>query len=110
MVDEILDTSDAYRRGLRYGDQLVRFGGREIATANRLKNALGVYPRGWLVPLTYRREGQTFDTTVRLMGVHDQSQLYDLVQKQGATPPEPPSPKSPDEESNLRARRIRGGS
>jgi len=89
-VDEILDNSDAFRRGLRYGDQIVRFAGRDITTANRLKNALGVFPRGWLVPLTFRRDGQSFDTTVRLMGVHDQSQLYDLVQKQEQKPAEPP--------------------
>jgi len=95
-VDEILDTSDAYRRGLRYGDQIVRFAGREITSANRLKNALGVFPRGWQVPLTYRRDGRTYDTVVRLMGVHDQSQLYDLVQQQEAKPVEPPGGDQPD--------------
>ena len=100
-VDEILDNSDAYRRGLRYGDQIVRFAGRDITTANRLKNALGIFPRGWLVPLTYRREGQSFDTTIRLQGVHDQSQLYDLIQKQEQAPVEPPGgdlPSPEDEE------------
>ena len=45
-IDEVLETSDAYRRGLRYGDQIVRFGGREIHSANALKNALGTYPKG----------------------------------------------------------------
>ena len=94
-VDEILGNSDAYRRGLRYGDQIVRFAGRDITTANRLKNALGIFPRGWLVPLTYRRDGQSFDTTVRLTGVHDQSQLYDLVQKQEQKPAEPPGGEHP---------------
>ncbi len=101
-VDEILDNSDAYRRGLRYGDQIVRFAGRDITTANRLKNALGVYPRGWFVPLTYRRDGKSFDTAVRLQGVHDQSQLYDLVQKQEQKPVEPPGgehPKPDDEDA-----------
>ncbi len=99
-VDEILDNSDAYRRGLRYGDQIVRFADRDITTANRLKNALGIFPRGWLVPLTYRRDGQSFDTTVRLTGVHDQSQLYDLVQRQEQKPVAPPGGEhpSPDEE------------
>ncbi len=94
-VDEILDDSDAYRRGLRYGDQIVRFADREITTANRLKNALGIFPRGWLVPLAYRRDGRSFDATVRLSGVHDQSQLYDLVQKQEQKPKEPPGGKKP---------------
>jgi len=97
-VDEILDDSDAYRRGLRYGDQIVRFAGRAITTANRMKNALGVFPRSWLVPLTYRRDGRSFDTTVRLQGVHDQSQLYDLVQKQEHKPTEPPGGEHPQPE------------
>lgn len=97
-VDEILETSDAYRRGLRYGDQIVSFADREITTANRLKNALGIFPRGWPVPLTYRREGETFATTVRLMGVHDQSQLYDLVQSQAIKPPERPGGDQPEPE------------
>lgn len=108
-VDEILDTSDAYRRGLRYGDQIVRFGGREITSANRLKNALGVYPRGWLVPLTYHRDGKSYDTVVRLMGVHDQSQLYDLVQQQEAKPIEPPGgdqPKPDEEEPSERKLKL----
>ena len=44
VVDDILDDSDAFRRGLRYGDEMVRFGGREIGSANAFKNALGTYP------------------------------------------------------------------
>jgi len=98
LVDEILETSDAYRRGLRYGDQIVRFANREITTANRLKNALGVFPRDWPVPLIYRRDGKTFETTVRLMGVHDSAQLYDLVQKQEQKPVEPPGGEQPTPE------------
>ena len=38
VVDDILENSDAYRRGLRYGDELLRFAGREIGTANAFKN------------------------------------------------------------------------
>ena len=63
IVDDILDGSDAYRRGLRYGDELLRFAGREIGTANAFKNALGTFPAGWRVPLTYRRDGKEFDLT-----------------------------------------------
>lgn len=94
-VDEVLDTSDAYRRGLRYGDQILTFAGRDITTANRLKNALGIFPRGWPVPISFRRGDQTFDKTVRLMGVHDQAQLYDLVQQQADKPAEKPDEKKP---------------
>ena len=57
-MSNILDTSDAYRRGLRYGDQLLSFAGRPVTTVNGFKNVLGTYPRGWRVPLTFRHEGE----------------------------------------------------
>ena len=89
VVDDILETSDAYRRGLQYGDNIVRFADREITTANALKNVLGVYPSGWRVPLVYRREGQSFSTQARLMGVHDESELIALVQSEQSDPSKP---------------------
>jgi S1-C subfamily serine protease len=89
VVDDILETSDAFRRGLQYGDAIVRFAGREITTANGLKNILGTYPNGWRVPLTYRREGKSFDTQVRLMGVHDEAELVALVQHEQDEPSQP---------------------
>jgi serine protease Do len=92
VVDDILETSDIFRRGLRYGDAIVRFAGREVGTANALKNVLGVYPRGWRVPLVYRREGQTFETDVRLPGLHDEAELIELVQSEQAEPSEPRTP------------------
>jgi len=89
VVDDILETSDAFRRGLQYGDSIIRFAGREITTANALKNVLGVFPSGWRVPLSYRREGQTFNTQVRLMGVHGEAELIALVQSEEEDPSEP---------------------
>ncbi len=89
VVDDILETSDVYRRGLRYGDSVVRFAGRDIGTANALKNILGVFPRGWRVPLAYRRDGQSFETDVRLPGLHDESELVKLVQAEEAEPSRP---------------------
>lgn len=90
VVDNILEDSDAYRRGLRYDDEIVRFGNREIHTVNAFKNVLGIYPRDWRVPLTYRRDGQTYDTLVRLAGVHHESELEAAVQ--GKQAPELPKP------------------
>jgi S1-C subfamily serine protease len=89
-VDDILESSDAFRRGLRYGDTIVRFAGRDIGTANTLKNVLGVFPRGWRVPLVYRREGQTYEVAVRLPGAHDEAQLAAMIQSERmpARPPE----------------------
>lgn len=100
LVDDILEDCDAYRRGLRYGDEIIRFAGREISTTNALKNALGVFPKGWIVPLGYRRDGETFDTYVRLMGLHDPSQLVDLVQEEAEKPVEPPQGDKPQKEDD----------
>src|SRR6185503_5826956 len=47
VIDDLLEDSDAYRRGLRYDDEVVAFGGREIRTVNAFKNVLGIYPNGW---------------------------------------------------------------
>lgn len=96
VVSNILDSSDAYRRGLRYGDEIVAFGGREINTVNGFKNALGIYPKGWRVPLTYRRGDEIHDIWVRLAGVHRQEELIEKMQ--GAMPEEPlPEPKEEPE-------------
>jgi serine protease Do len=95
VIDDILERSDAFRRGLRYGDQLVTFAGRPITTPNSLKNVLGIYPRGWPIPLTYRRNGETYSTLVRLMELHDQAALYDMVGQEANKPIVPPQNKLP---------------
>ena len=100
-VDEILETSDAWRQGLRYDDEIVSFGGRAIATVNQFKNVLGIFPKGFRVPLIYRREGETTEIIVRLTGVHATSQLAEIIEgkplEQGGHPiPKPkPKPKEP---------------
>jgi hypothetical protein len=91
VVDDILDDSDAFRRGLRYGDELVRFGGRDISSANAFKNALGTYPADWRVPITFRRDGQEFERVVRLAGVHRGGELEALLEAEH----EPPVPDQP---------------
>jgi len=104
VVDDILEDSDAYRRGLRYGDEIVRFGGRDISTANIFKNVLGTYPEAWRVPLVYRRDGMEYGCMVRLNALHRDGELAELVE--GAPPPadkpqrrerpeEPPPPEAP---------------
>ena len=75
LVSDVLEQSDAYRRGLRVDDEIISFGGRPITTANGFKNVLGIFPKGWRVPLSYRREGKRYDVLVRLAGVHAQEDL-----------------------------------
>ncbi len=89
VVSDILDNSDAYRRGLRYDDEIVGFGGRPISTPNGFKNVLGIYPKGWRVPLSYRHEGKRYDILVRLAGVHGQEELLEAI---SGRPSEMPMP------------------
>ncbi len=68
VVKQILDEADAFRRGLKEGDQLLRFAGRPVTSANQYKNILGIFPKEWRVPLTVRRDNQQVEMLVRLMG------------------------------------------
>lgn len=96
VIDDVLDTSDAYRRGLRYGDYLVSLDGRELHNANALKNALGTYPSGWRVTMEYRRQDETFRRVVRLASLHATGELEGLVEA-GAQNPEPIEPPGEDD-------------
>jgi len=96
VVDNILDTSDAYRRGLRYGDEIVAFGGRPIRTVNGFKNVLGIYPKGWRVPLSFVRDGERRDVLVRLAGVHRTEELVQKTQGPGEKIPRHDRPKKKD--------------
>jgi len=103
VVDQVLETSDAWRRGLRYGDEIIRFGGRPITTANAFKNVLGIYPKGWRVPLSFRHEGQRYDVMVRLAGVHTPEELIRAVSGRPRRLPMPipvpePQPEQPKPE------------
>ncbi len=95
VVSDILDTSDAYRRGLRYGDEVVRFAGRDVTTVNGFKNVLGTLPRGWRVPLTFRRDGTTYERWVRLSGLHREGELADRLAR-NQRPLTPPEDRQPD--------------
>jgi S1-C subfamily serine protease len=96
VVADVLEQSDAYRRGLRYDDEILRFGGRPIQTVNGFKNVLGIFPKGWRVPLTYRREGDKVDVLVRLAGVHREGELWEKAMgRQPANAPRKPDPKKP---------------
>jgi serine protease Do len=79
VVSDILESSDAYRRGLRYDDEIVSIAGRNVRTVNAFKNVLGTLPAGWRVPLVYRRSGRRSEMIVRLAGVHRPAELAAIV-------------------------------
>ncbi|NOX53617.1 MAG: trypsin-like serine protease [Planctomycetes bacterium] len=102
IVDSILETSDAYRRGLRLGDEIVSFAQRPIRSVNQFKNILGIFPQGWKVPLVYRRDGRKHPIVVRLERLHKDSSFArrrrPVVPPHGRRPrrpsPDRPQPKS----------------
>ena len=93
LVDSILESSDAYRRGLREDDEIISFAGRPIGSVNQFKNILGIYPKGWSLPLVYRREGRKQEIFVELPALHRKSEL---TQAEGPKAPKPPGPRKPD--------------
>ena len=114
IVDDILEDSDAYRRGLRYGDEIVRFGGRDISTANAFKNALGTYPEGWRVPIVFRRDGKERERMVRLAAVHLEGELAAMMeggpqQPHPKRPDRPDQPPPPDAPKQARAAKAKAG-
>ena len=98
-VTNILQSSDAYRRGLRYGDEILEIDHLVVQTANDMQNLLATFPAQWRVPLTYRQDGEVIHTLVRLASVHRGDELLDKMKS--ALPPPPPAPpkkeESPDE-------------
>ena len=97
IVADILEDSDAWRRGLRIGDEITSFAGRPIRSANAFKNALGIYPQGWRVPLSFRSRGVAHQTYVRLAGVHNPEELIAKTlgkpEPEKGLPPGMPRPK-----------------
>lgn len=90
VVSNILESSDAYRRGLRYASEILEIDGRVVQTANDVQNILATFPNSWRVRLTYRDQGETRQTLVRLSSVHREDEL--LQKMAGALPPPPPRP------------------
>ena len=99
VVSDILESSDAYRRGLRYDDEIVSLAGRPVRTVNALKNVLGTLPAGWRVPVVFRRAGRRMEAVVRLAGLHRPTELAKLVAAEDAEPqgpaPDGPAPPRP---------------
>lgn len=88
VVSNILEDSEAFRRGLLEGDEIVSFAGRPIRSVNQFKNILGIYPKGWKLPLVYRRDEEKREIYVRLRALHQEAELL----AQSGNRPEQPMP------------------
>lgn len=94
IVNAIEVDSDAYRRGLRPGDEIVSLDGRDTPTANALLNAVGVLPAGWRTRLEFRRDGRLYTAVVRLGPMHAPGVLQSAINRSapresGASDPPP---------------------
>jgi len=87
MFDDVLTTSDAFRNGLRRNDELLRFAGEVIDSANTFKNLVGIFPKHWRLPVTVRgRDGVRYDLLVRLAGLHGENELIEITETVIAPP------------------------
>jgi S1-C subfamily serine protease len=94
VVKQVLADSDAERRGIREGDQVLSFAGRPVTSTNQYKNILGIFPRDWRVPITLRRNNTTrFETLVRLQG--NMATEKETAPPKADGPPMPPMPPMP---------------
>ncbi|TWT89968.1 putative periplasmic serine endoprotease DegP-like precursor [Pseudobythopirellula maris] len=88
VIDAIESGSNAERRGLRYGDEILRLGDRDTPSANALQNALGVLPARWPVLVELRRGESRLALEVRLAERHAPGELREAVEQQLAALPE----------------------
>jgi S1-C subfamily serine protease len=104
VIKQVLDDSDAARRGLREGDQLLRFAGRPITSTNQYKNILGIFPKDWRLPVAIRRNNQQQEMLVRLMGnmptERETSPMGGGPRPKGGAPAPVPAPKGGSSEAS----------
>ena len=82
LVNAIDESSDAYRRGLRYGDQVLAIDGRRITSANGVMNAVATRPANWRTQLTFRSGDRQRTEWVRLEPRRQGSELEQAVEGQ----------------------------
>ncbi len=93
-ISQILEESDVARRGVDYEDELISFAGRHITSVNHYRNVLGIFPRGWRVPLEYKHDKTKKEVLVRLMGMQKKEMPID----DGLPKPEPQPKPAPGKE------------
>ncbi len=92
LIDDLTSDGELHRFGVRAGDEMVRFAGRSLDTANTFKNLLGIFPSGWQVPLAVRtNDGSRADLLVRLDPLHSEGELLKMTEEM-LEPPIPPMP------------------
>jgi serine protease Do len=97
LVSNILDQSDAYRRGLRYDDEILQLAGRDITSVNQLKNVLGIFPSYSRLPIRYRRDGTILESWIRVSSLHTLEELEEILTGKPVEPTPRRKPEPDDE-------------
>ncbi len=95
-VAQVSALSDAYRRGLRPGAEVLSFAGRLLTSANDFQNVLGIFPEGTRLPLTWRDSDGMHEGTIRLRPLHAFQKAPELPEERRQRPPQ--DPEKPDGE------------
>ena len=100
-IKDIQEEADAFRRGLTIGDELISFAGRSLGSTNEFKNVLGIYPKEWRLPITFKRQNKRQEVLIRLMSLQVKDPNEDdptkpKVPGPGPGPARPPKPPIPD--------------
>lgn len=90
LVSEVDEISEAWRRGLRAGDEMLSFADRALTSANDFKNILGIFPAGSRVPLTWRNRDGRHQATIRLRPLHEFQQAPEIPGERQPSPPDDP--------------------
>lgn len=106
MISEVLDNSPAWKVGLRSGDILTHFLGREIQSAEELRDLIGRNRPGDIVTLKAFRDGRSLSYTVQLTSTDFYTYHLSTLEKSGtyntASSSTPKSDLSPEErQANL---------
>lgn len=95
-VQQVSELSEAWRRGLRVGDEVLSFGDRALSSANDFKNIMGIFPEGSRVPLVFRNDDGVQKVTVRLHPLHEFDTAPQLPMERRRQP-EPGDPEKPED-------------
>jgi S1-C subfamily serine protease len=100
VVKQLLEDSDAARRGLAEGDQVLSFAGRKMTSANMYKNILGTLPKEWRVPMLVKAGKDRRELLVRVQNITpgEKPAKEDPMGPMPTPRPQPgqPQPKGPD--------------
>lgn len=98
IVSQVSELSEAWRRGLRPGAQIISFAGRVVTSANDFQNIVGIFPEGTRLPLTWRDKAGQHEATIRLRPLHAFQKAPTLPEERKDGPKPDGHPESPEEE------------